>query len=63
MRVTGVVRPIVKADVESLYPSLMLVNKIAPASDTLNIFLPLLAELTTRRLEAKRQRLRGRLGV
>jgi DNA polymerase I len=55
IRVTGVIRPIVKADVESLYPSLMLVNKIAPASDSLDIFLPLLAELTTRRLEAKRK--------
>ena len=43
---TGVVKPIVKADVESLYPSLMLTQKIAPASDTLGIFLPLLSELT-----------------
>lgn len=53
VRVTGVVKPIVKADVESLYPSLMLTQKIAPASDTLGIFLPLLSELTSRRLEAK----------
>lgn len=55
VRVTGVVKPIVKADVESLYPSLMLTQKIAPASDTLGIFLPLLSELTDRRLEAKGQ--------
>ncbi len=53
VRVTGVVKPIVKADVESLYPSLMLTQKIAPSSDTLGIFLPLLSELTSRRLEAK----------
>ena len=53
VRVTGVVRPIVKADVESLYPSLMLTQEIGPASDTLHIFLPLLSELTARRLEAK----------
>ena len=53
VRVTGVVKPIVKADVESLYPSLMLTQKIAPAADTLHIFLPLLSDLTGRRLEAK----------
>ncbi len=53
VRVTGVVKPIVKADVESLYPSLMLTQTIAPKSDTLHIFLPLLSELTARRLEAK----------
>ncbi len=53
VRMTGVVKPIVKADVESLYPSLMLTQKIAPAADTLHIFLPLLSDLTGRRLEAK----------
>ena len=53
VRLTGVVKPIVKADVESLYPSLMQTLKIAPASDTLEIFLPLLSDLTERRLEAK----------
>ena len=53
VRVTGVVKPIVKADVESLYPSLMLTQKIGPASDTLQIFLPLLSDLTQRRLDAK----------
>ena len=37
-RQTGVVKPIVKADVESLYPSLMLTQKISPAADTLGIF-------------------------
>ncbi|HEX5324739.1 MAG TPA: DNA polymerase domain-containing protein [Capsulimonadaceae bacterium] len=55
VRVTGVISPIVKADVESLYPSLMLTQRIKPASDTLDIFLPLLSELTARRLAAKAQ--------
>jgi len=55
VRVTGVVKPIVKADVESLYPSLMQTLTIGPASDTLQIFLPLLSDLTQRRLEAKGQ--------
>lgn len=53
VRVTGVVKPIVKADVESLYPSLMLTRRIKPESDRLDIFLPLLSELTRRRLSAK----------
>jgi len=51
---TGVLGPIVHADVESLYPSLMLTNAIAPASDDLGIFLHLLRDLTAMRLEAKR---------
>jgi DNA polymerase I len=55
VRATGVIKPIVKADVESLYPSLMLTQRLAPAADTLGIFLPLLSDLTTRRLEAKGQ--------
>ena len=53
VRVKGLVRPVVKADVESLYPSIMLTNGIAPESDSLAIFLPLLKEVTNRRLEAK----------
>ncbi len=55
VRLTGVIKPIVKADVESLYPSLMQTLKIGPSSDTLQIFLPLLSDLTQRRLEAKGQ--------
>jgi len=55
VRLTGVIKPIVKADVESLYPSLMLTQKISPAADTLHIFLPLLSDLTMRRLDAKGQ--------
>ncbi len=55
MRVSGVVRQIVKADVESLYPSIMLSRGITSSSDTLHLFLPLLKELTRRRLIAKRK--------
>jgi len=55
VRATGVIRPIVKCDVESLYPSLMLTRRIRPESDTLDIFLPALQELTNRRFEAKRR--------
>ena len=51
----GCLDRIVKADVESLYPSLMLTHKIAPSGDSLGIFLPALKELTTRRLDAKRR--------
>ncbi len=55
VRAVGVFDRIVKADVESLYPSLMLTHRLAPAADSLGIFLPLLRELTQRRLEAKRK--------
>ncbi len=53
IRATGVIDRVVKADVESLYPSLMLANNIKPASDSLDIFLPALREMTRRRFEAK----------
>ena len=53
LRRSGVIRNVVKCDVESLYPSLMLSMKIKPASDVLDVFLPALAELTKRRMEAK----------
>jgi DNA polymerase elongation subunit (family B) len=55
VRAKGVLDRVVKADVESLYPSLMLTHRIAPAADTLGIFLPCLQELTHRRFEAKRK--------
>ena len=54
MRVSGVVPRIVKADVESLYPSIMLTQGVTSASDSLGLFLPLLKELTERRIKAKR---------
>ncbi len=51
--VQGVVGPIVHCDVASLYPSLMLTYKLAPAKETLGLFLPMLAELRSFRLTAK----------
>jgi DNA polymerase elongation subunit (family B) len=56
---TGVVRHVVKADVASLYPSIMLAERIAPATDQLGIFSSLLEELTTLRLRHKRAALGG----
>ena len=53
LRRVGVFHPVVKCDVESLYPAIMLTERIAPRSDTLGIYLQLLRELTGRRLEAK----------
>jgi DNA polymerase, archaea type len=50
---SGVVRNVVKADVASLYPSLMLTYKIGPRSDHLGAFLALLRELTALRLHHK----------
>ncbi|MGC8863704.1 MAG: 3'-5' exonuclease [Armatimonadota bacterium] len=55
VRRTGVIERIVKCDVESLYPSIMLTRGIKPASDTLGVFLPALEELTRRRIEAKKR--------
>lgn len=52
---TGVVGPVVYADVESLYPSIMLRYGIQPAGDTLGLFPRLLRRLTDLRFEAKRQ--------
>ncbi|MFT5370114.1 MAG: DNA polymerase I [Candidatus Latescibacterota bacterium] len=49
----GIFQRVVKADVESLYPSIMLSNQIRPATDTEDSFLPMLEHLTHRRLEAK----------
>ena len=50
---SGVVRHVVKADVASLYPNLMLAYKIGPRTDHLGAFLALLRELTTLRLQHK----------
>ncbi|MCK9409399.1 MAG: DNA polymerase [Bacteroidetes bacterium] len=52
---TGVFSPIVHADVESLYPSIMLSKKIKPITDDLNVFPSALHYLTTLRLETKRK--------
>ncbi len=53
VRRVGVFKPVVKCDVESLYPAIMLVDRIRPASDVLDVYLPLLDVLTNRRLAAK----------
>src|SRR3954462_5051854 len=50
---TGVAHRIVKADVASLYPSLMRSYRIGPARDTLGAMLALVDRLVERRLEAK----------
>lgn len=50
---TGVTGPIVYADVESLYPSIMLNYDIKPSSDSLLLFPKLLKKLTDLRLAAK----------
>ncbi|MCS6988844.1 MAG: ribonuclease H-like domain-containing protein [Chloroherpetonaceae bacterium] len=49
----GILGPIVYADVESLYPSIMLTFDIRPASDERKLFPKILADLKALRLEAK----------
>ena len=53
----GVLGPIVYADVESLYPSIMLSYKIQPKNDILGVFQKLLREFTDLRLSTKRRML------
>ena len=62
VRFVGRIEHVVKADVESLYPSVMLYYRIKPKVDTLDVFLPLLAELRQRRLDAK-TRARATIGT
>jgi DNA polymerase elongation subunit (family B) len=50
---SGVIGPVVHCDVASLYPSLMLAYRLAPAADTLGLFLPMLSDLRRFRLAAK----------
>lgn len=50
---TGLIERVVKCDVESLYPSLMLTFDIHPKDDHLGVFIPMLRELTAKRIEAK----------
>ena len=50
---TGVAHRVVKADVASLYPSLMRSYRIGPARDTLGAMLSLVDDLVERRLDAK----------
>jgi DNA polymerase elongation subunit (family B) len=51
---SGTFGPVVKCDVESLYPSIMLREGIASQRDVLRAFPLLLRDLTRRRIEAKR---------
>ena len=51
---TGVARRVMHVDVTSLYPSLMLARGIAPARETLGVFLRLLGDLREYRVAAKR---------
>ncbi|MDD2898514.1 MAG: DNA polymerase domain-containing protein [Desulfuromonadaceae bacterium] len=51
--ISGIVGPIVHCDVASLYPSLMLTYRLAPAKDSLGLFLPMLSDLRRFRLTAK----------
>lgn len=50
---TGVAEHVVKADVASLYPSLMRTFQIGPASDRLGVLLGILSQLTDLRLAHK----------
>jgi len=49
----GVLLNVYHCDVRSLYPSLMLVNDIRPASDDLGVFIQMLDKLRSFRFEAK----------
>jgi len=51
--ITGVLGPIVYADVESLYPSIMLNYDVQPSGDELDLFPQLLERLTDLRLQTK----------
>ncbi len=53
MRRTGVARNVLHCDVTSLYPSLMLEGRHAPSNDQLGVFLKMLADLRSFRVQAK----------
>lgn len=55
---SGIIDNVVYADVESLYPSIMVQHSIRPASDELAVFPALLGELLSLRMDAK-HRMRG----
>jgi DNA polymerase I len=59
LRRAGAFSPVVKCDVESLYPAIMLSEQVAPATDDLGVFLPMLDVLTRRRIAAKRSEQRS----
>ena len=49
----GVIKNVIKLDVKSMYPSIIIANRIGPHSDPLNYFHTNLESLTKRRLEYK----------
>ena len=51
--VTGIVNNVLHADIESLYPSIMVTQQIKPSTDQLDVFQQLLKSLTATRLKAK----------
>ncbi len=51
----GVFGPIIHADVESLYPSIMISYKVSPSTDELGVFQKTLKHLTKLRLDTKRR--------
>ncbi len=53
IRRCGVARGVLHCDVTSLYPSLMLQHRLAPATDRLGVFLRMLADLRNFRVQAK----------
>jgi len=55
IRKTGVIKPVISADVASLYPSLILAKKLFPRTDRLGLFEKILNELLARRLEIKKE--------
>ena len=54
--IAGRCENVVKIDVESQYPSLMIGENIKPESDSIDVFMPMLKKLTWLRLEAKMKR-------
>lgn len=52
----GLFENIIYADVESLYPSIIIQNKIYPKKDVLKVFLKLITILTKERLRLKRKK-------
>lgn len=52
---TGVFNDVYYADVESMYPSIMLLNKIKPDSDKLDVYQNILKSLTEIRLQNKKE--------
>lgn len=57
---TGLLSDVVHADVESLYPSIIVSKNIKPRYDSLGVFPTLLKELLTMRLDAKKKMQRSK---